>query len=429
MKTWFIRILAAACLTCSATVALAQPKISTTDDGDTFGRSGQQAPMRGPARGANGGGDGQAPVVTITGPVAGITIPIDTPISFSGTFTDNWGDTHVAHWSFDTTAALAVVSESSGSYYSSGTVSGTWSFSAPGVYQVSLTVTDQWGHSSTASTVDGLNAVVVVFDQDAGFGNGRGRIVSPAGAFPANPQHSGRGDFDFGAKYHKLETVPRGTTTFNLAGAGFSFASTSYDWVVARPSGCLFSGSGTVNGVSGFSFILSAVDGGDIGTTDKFRILIKNKATGAVVYDNQMGDSEMTMATQAIDSGDINVRLPNGGLGHLAAGRPHVEPASSMASLSMGLSQNWPNPFRAKTEVRFSLPQRSDVKLAVYDVAGREVASLADGAWDAGSHTVSWSGRTVSGSTARGGVYFVRMASRQPSGEAFVSVRKMVLQD
>lgn len=100
------------------------------------------------------------------------------------------------------------------------------------------------------------------------------------------------------------------------------------------------------------------------------------------------------------------------------------------APLVFDLALNSPNPLRASTEVVFSLPQRSHLKLAVFDVAGREIATLARGAWDAGSHSVRWSGRTDSGERARRGVYFVRMACGLAGGELrFVSVRKMIVLD
>jgi hypothetical protein len=136
------------------------------------------------------------------------------------------------------------------------------------------------------------------------------------------------------------------------------------------------------------------------------------------------------MATTPISGGDVNVRLPNGGLGHLSAFEPAVEPAAQSPARSFDLSQNFPNPFRASTQVRFTLPQRSHVTLTVLDVAGREVATLARGAWDAGTHAVSWSGMTDGGQAARRGVYFVRMAAGLASGEQrFVSVRKMIVLD
>src|SRR5262245_46872430 len=50
----------------------------------------------------------QAAVVTITGPVAGITVPIDTPVQFTGTFTDD-GGTHTALWRFDADSVAGAV--------------------------------------------------------------------------------------------------------------------------------------------------------------------------------------------------------------------------------------------------------------------------------------------------------------------------------
>ena len=92
------------------------------------------------------------------------------------------------------------------------------------------------------------------------------------------------------------------------------------------------------------------------------------------------------------------------------------------------MSQNFPNPFRTVTQMRFTLPQRSHLKLMVLDVTGRQIATLAVGAWDAGSHTVSWSGRTDADEKAPSGVYFVRMTAGLMSGEQrFMSLRKMAL--
>jgi len=51
------------------------------------------------------------------------------------------------------------------------------------------------------------------------------------------------------------------------------------------------------------------------------------------------------------------------------------------------------------------------VKLGVFDIAGRQVASLSDQDWQAGDHMVSWSGRTADGAPARGGVYIIQMVA------------------
>jgi len=71
-----------------------------------------------------------------------------------------------------------------------------------------------------------------------------------------------------------------------------------------------YKGTGSINGVSGYSFLLTACDV-DIrdscagGSTDTFRIKIWNTATGSVVYDNAPGPDDLTSNTEAISGGDI----------------------------------------------------------------------------------------------------------------------------
>ena len=68
------------------------------------------------------------------------------------------------------------------------------------------------------------------------------------------------------------------------------------------------------------------------------------------------------------------------------------------------LKQNYPNPFNPSTTIEFALPSSGKVKLAVYDVLGREVATLIDTKMDAGRHTVSFDAARLSS-----GVYFYRL--------------------
>ena len=68
-----------------------------------------------------------------------------------------------------------------------------------------------------------------------------------------------------------------------------------------------------------------------------------------------------------------------------------VEPGSSSPRpQTLTLSANYPNPFNASTQIRFSLPVPTVLQLSIYDVLGREVAVVAAGYYAAGEHLVSF---------------------------------------
>ncbi|MFO7651976.1 MAG: FlgD immunoglobulin-like domain containing protein, partial [bacterium] len=68
-----------------------------------------------------------------------------------------------------------------------------------------------------------------------------------------------------------------------------------------------------------------------------------------------------------------------------------------------------PNPVRSGAMVRFGVRQAGNVRLAVFDRAGRAVRTLANGPMTAGQHSVRWDGRDDSGRTLAQGVYFLRL--------------------
>lgn len=73
------------------------------------------------------------------------------------------------------------------------------------------------------------------------------------------------------------------------------------------------------------------------------------------------------------------------------------------------LFQNRPNPFRGTTAIRFALPKGSVVRLEVFDVQGRRVATLANAYLPAGYHVVEWDRRTEGGAQLRAGIYHYRI--------------------
>jgi hypothetical protein len=84
------------------------------------------------------------------------------------------------------------------------------------------------------------------------------------------------------------------------------FFSTDYQWLVVSGAKAQFKGSGTINDAGDFGFLVTATDGGNKGS-DKFRIKIWDKATDAVVYDNQMGAVETADPSTVIENGNIVV--------------------------------------------------------------------------------------------------------------------------
>jgi hypothetical protein len=79
------------------------------------------------------------------------------------------------------------------------------------------------------------------------------------------------------------------------------------------------------------------------------------------------------------------------------------------APLVARLESSRPNPTEGPTTVTYSLRERAPVRLAIYDVRGREVAVLVDRVEDAGRHIASWSGLLPDGARPASGVYFAKL--------------------
>ncbi|MFC1555958.1 FlgD immunoglobulin-like domain containing protein [candidate division KSB1 bacterium] len=86
------------------------------------------------------------------------------------------------------------------------------------------------------------------------------------------------------------------------------------------------------------------------------------------------------------------------------------------------LHQNYPNPFNPETTIRFELPAAADVRINVYNILGKEVATVTNQGFAAGEHSVKWNGRNSFGSQVSSGMYFYRIEAG-----TFVKTMKMVL--
>ena len=81
------------------------------------------------------------------------------------------------------------------------------------------------------------------------------------------------------------------------------------------------------------------------------------------------------------------------------------------------LSQNYPNPFNPSTQIKFSIKESGMVSLKIFDVLGREVATLVNNEYAAGNYSVDFSAAGLSS-----GIYFYRLESG-----SFVQTNKMML--
>jgi hypothetical protein len=104
-----------------------------------------------------------------------------------------------------------------------------------------------------------------------------------------------------------------------------------------------------------------------------------------------------------------------------------TEPSTGIEVYSSGipddfaLLQNYPNPFNPSTNIRFALPEASEVKVAVVDLLGREVSVLYDGIRPAGFFELNWDASNISS-----GTYIYKINAKSVTGQEFSQMKKMM---
>jgi alpha-amylase len=98
--------------------------------------------------------------------------------------------------------------------------------------------------------------------------------------------------------------------------------------------------------------------------------------------------------------------------------------AGELPRTGLRLEQNHPNPFNPSTTIRYTLPVAAQVRLGIYDVAGREVAVLKNEQQGAGAQQVRWNGADEAGQAVSAGVYFVRLDAGRETRFAKITLVK-----
>ncbi len=92
------------------------------------------------------------------------------------------------------------------------------------------------------------------------------------------------------------------------------------------------------------------------------------------------------------------------------------------------LEQNYPNPFNPSTTIKYSIPvtvksEMSNVKIIVYDILGREVATLVNKKQSAGNYEIPFDANELTS-----GLYIYRLQVNTPDGKGnYIQAKKMIL--
>jgi hypothetical protein len=120
---------------------------------------------------------------------------------------------------------------------------------------------------------------------------------------------------------------------------------------------------------------------------------------------------ELTHAASAL------VGAQGGGTAPLTSIKKSGGSLASGSPLTFGLEQNFPNPFNPSTIILFAIPQTEHVTLKVYDLLGREVATLVNEARTAGNHEAFFDASNLAS-----GVYIYRLTAGN-----FIATKKFTL--
>ena len=99
-----------------------------------------------------------------------------------------------------------------------------------------------------------------------------------------------------------------------------------------------------------------------------------------------------------------------------------VQQVVELTPASYKLEQNYPNPFNPETAISYQLSAVSKVQIKVYDILGKEIATLVNGEKPVGKYQITWKGIDNYGNKVSSGVYFYRIIT-----DNFVQTKKMVL--
>jgi immune inhibitor A len=185
-------------------------------------------------------------------------------------------------------------------------------------------------------------------------------------------------------------------------------------------------GTVTVGGSTDDTFTITNTGGGTLAGTVSEACGEYSIVSGGGAYSLGAGQSVVVTVRFTPSTGDTFVCVVETGetscsdVSCLGVGEDLTDVPSQVSSFA--LHQNSPNPFNPMTVISFDLPRDQLVRLSVYTMDGRRVATLRDGIMPAGQHEATWTGTDDGGRPMPSGLYFYRMEAGP-----FSETRRMIL--
>jgi hypothetical protein len=253
--------------------------------------------------------------------------------------------------------------------------------------------------------------------QDVSVSNNQTRTLAAGSYRTLSLKEGGKVVFS-GGIYHFNAIEAKGKTTLAFAGPSDVRVQTTVEFgeqsIVGPASTTSYSGADIVFYVSG-------------STRKNDALLIGGKSTVAATFYVPFGSvnmKEKAIYRGAIIAEDVTIgegcsltlssyflAHPEGSGGgvHDASGAEFL--AGSDVPTSFALEQNYPNPFNPATEIRYQLPEQSEVRLSVFNMLGQEVRTLVQGSQMPGTYVVRWDGTNNNGLSVSSGIYLYKISA------------------
>ncbi|MBK7629629.1 MAG: T9SS type A sorting domain-containing protein [Ignavibacteriales bacterium] len=179
----------------------------------------------------------------------------------------------------------------------------------------------------------------------------------------------------------------------------------------------LATGDTTRIGQTGFGINTTAL------TFDRTGNLFGVKGTGTTISDLFAIDTLTAVGTLVGSIGLADVKS----IGFSLANITSVEEVMDITPADFVLEQNYPNPFNPSTQIKFSLPVNSNVKLVIFNLLGETVREIVNNEMTSGVHTVQWNANDFTGKKVSSGIYFYKLDVNGIDGSEYSQVRKMML--